>query len=530
MLILKAVLMCSLVVCSVSHRSRAIPQRRILRLRQRLEAMRNRQRMPIRVCYDAVGCFELSNPRSPLQRLPDNPQNLDTKFYLFRRDLKFSQPDILLYNDNGLSLTTSKFNSSQPVKVLIHGFMGAWNNVNTLNASHLYLKIYDYNIISMDWSTAAKGPQYAQAAANTQVVGRQLGLLLQQMVKYGLNPDDIHLIGFSLGAHVAACASEVLKNNNILIGRITGLDAASPLFRNSHLREKSSKLDKTDAKFVDVLHTDASPVFVDGFGLWEPIGHVDFFANGGQQQPGCIDRQAAVLLTHLDRGFTNNSTCSHVRSIELFVESLFYKAERENKCEFISFKCPGGMPSYERGQCFPTLDNSNDPLAIDLKYRNDIGFMGEDATGSGVMYFATRGVQPYCGSQLQAEVRISPKTPQTTGMLRMEMSFDNEVARFQIFCDLTDLVRRNTDVNALSAISYNSLRSNLKKMQMVIDFHSHDNQRSNETQAVLDRLMIDGVSVRDMYGNSWTYYGQQIKTNEDDDKSPGTVIALKRTK
>lgn len=39
-----------------------------------------------------------------------------------------------------------------------------------------------------------------------------------------------------------------------------GLDAASPLFRNKHIREKSSKLDKSDAKFVDVVHTDASPV------------------------------------------------------------------------------------------------------------------------------------------------------------------------------------------------------------------------------------------------------------------------------
>ncbi|KRT83183.1 hydrolase [Oryctes borbonicus] len=260
MLILKSALICSLVVCSVSHRPREIAQRRVFRLKQRLEAVRNRQRNPVRICYDAVGCFELHNPRSPLQRFPDNPQNLDTKFYLFRRNIKFSQPDTLLYNDDGLSLTQSKFNSSQPVKVIIHGFMGAWNNVNTLNASHIYLKIYDYNIISMDWSTAAKGPQYAQAAANTQVVGRQLGLLLEQMINLGLNPDNIHLIGFSLGAHVAACASEILKDKRILIGRITGLDAASPLFRSGHLREKSSKLDKTDAKFVDVLHTDASPV------------------------------------------------------------------------------------------------------------------------------------------------------------------------------------------------------------------------------------------------------------------------------
>ncbi|KAI4462097.1 lipase [Holotrichia oblita] len=487
-------------MCSESHRSREVTPRR-MRLRQRLEAMRNRQRSIARVCYDAVGCFELGNPRSPLQKLPENPASLDTKFYLFRRNIKFSEPEILYYNDNGISLRQSKFNYSQPLKVIIHGFMGAWTNINALNASHTYLKIDDYNIINMDWSTAAKGPQYAQAAANTEIVGRQLGLLLEQMIRLGLNPDVVHLIGFSLGAHVAACASEILKNRTILLGRITGLDAASPLFRNKH-REKSTKLDKSDAKFVDALHTDASPVFVDGFGIWEPIGHVDFFANGGQQQPGCIDRQASILLTHLERGFSKNSTCSHIRAFELFLESLLYKIEGKNNCEFIAFSCPGGMPSYERGQCFPKLANTADPLAIDLKYRNDLGLMGDDARGSGVMYFATKGVQPYCGSQLQAEVSISQKTPQMRGNLKMEISFDNEIARFEVYCELTDLVRRNTDVSALSAVNFNSLRANLKKMQMTVEFQHSDFRRgSNETQIIPDSLLVDNVSVRDMYGN-----------------------------
>lgn len=40
----------------------------------------------------------------------------------------------------------------------------------------------------------------------------------------------------------------------------SGLDAASPLFRNNNFREKYKKLDREDAHFVDVIHTDASPV------------------------------------------------------------------------------------------------------------------------------------------------------------------------------------------------------------------------------------------------------------------------------
>lgn len=77
-------------------------------------------------------------------------------------------------------------------------------------------------MILIDWEKGAKGPQYPYAAANTEVVGRQLGFLLLHMINLGINPEKIHLIGFSLGAHVAGCASELVKTRGYLLGRITG--------------------------------------------------------------------------------------------------------------------------------------------------------------------------------------------------------------------------------------------------------------------------------------------------------------------
>lgn len=74
----------------------------------------------------------------------------------------------------------------------------------------------------MDWHLGARGPQYPQAAANTELVGKQLGLLLTKMVEKGADARNMHLIGFSLGAHVCGTASESLKNRGHLLGRITG--------------------------------------------------------------------------------------------------------------------------------------------------------------------------------------------------------------------------------------------------------------------------------------------------------------------
>lgn len=58
-----------------------------------------------------------------------------------------------------------------------------------------------------------------------------------------------------------------LENKPKIIFCFPGLDPASPLFKHHLLREPSTKLDATKADFVDIIHTDGSPVFTDGFGL-----------------------------------------------------------------------------------------------------------------------------------------------------------------------------------------------------------------------------------------------------------------------
>lgn len=49
------------------------------------------------------------------------------------------------------------------------------------------------------------------------------------------------------------------------------------------------RLDRSAARYVDVIHTDASQFIRGGLGMTESIGHVDYYPNGGTAQPGCTN-------------------------------------------------------------------------------------------------------------------------------------------------------------------------------------------------------------------------------------------------
>ena len=74
------------------------------------------------------------------------------------------------------------------------------------------------NVIEVNWEKGAKFPNYFQAVANTRVVGAQIATLIKTL---GVDVGRVHLIGHSLGAHVAGYAGEKFQSNG-KIGRITG--------------------------------------------------------------------------------------------------------------------------------------------------------------------------------------------------------------------------------------------------------------------------------------------------------------------
>lgn len=75
------------------------------------------------------------------------------------------------------------------------------------------------NVIAVDWSGGNQLPFYDQAVANTVLVAAVVRQLLSAMVMKGARPQQVHLIGHSLGAQISGYVGQFFPN----IGRISGL-------------------------------------------------------------------------------------------------------------------------------------------------------------------------------------------------------------------------------------------------------------------------------------------------------------------
>lgn len=93
---------------------------------------------------------------------------------------------------------------------------------------------------------------------------------------------------------------------------------------------------------------------------------------------------------------TKDVACSHLRAQQLFFETIKQKLSKD-KCEFIAYKCKGGLGAFRKGDCFPQINKRDDWLTLDPAYRTEIGKLGVDAKGEGVMYLVTRGSPTFCG-------------------------------------------------------------------------------------------------------------------------------------
>lgn len=251
----------------------------------------------------------------------------EVTFFLYTTKNRSTSQRVNISNSGTSSnLPETNFNSNNPTKIIIHGYNSDMDLDSLVSIRQEYLDKGSYNVIAVDWRRLATAPCYPVAVHNVPHVGRCVAQLINQVRRVGAS--DIHVIGFSLGAHVPAYSAMALRPYKI--PRITGLDPAMPLFITV---SKDEKLDPEDADFVDVFHTNA---FVQG--KVEPSGHIDFYMNGGISQPGCWEKR-------------NPFGCNHHRAALYFAESI------NSEIGFWGWPCPG-LLSYLLGLCpqrFPAV-------------------------------------------------------------------------------------------------------------------------------------------------------------------------------
>nr|XP_027204822.1 pancreatic triacylglycerol lipase-like [Dermatophagoides pteronyssinus] len=236
-------------------------------------------------CFEPYGCFRITEPfrtiYRPINLIPEPPNAIKIAFYLRTRNNP-TLAERLPYSHTNEFLISKYFRPESDLKIIIHGYLESSDEYWVNEMSMALLNHDDLNVISVDWMLGAS-PPYSQAVANTRLVGAMIAHLIKIIQKSYPNQfpsNRIHIIGHSLGAHVAGYIGEIITN----LGHITGLDPAEPYFQYT---DPAVRLDPNDAEFVDIIHSDVASIMSGGFGMSQSCGHVDFYPNGGIEQPGC---------------------------------------------------------------------------------------------------------------------------------------------------------------------------------------------------------------------------------------------------
>lgn len=366
-------------------------------------------------CYGELGCLNITREWYHLIHRPFNvfplPRSvINTRFILYTE--KNPTEGQLLSADDDDSIKKSNFNHTFPTKFIIHGFIDTPLSNWVSEMRDELITRGNMNVIVVDWAGGSL-PLYTQATANTRLVGLEIAHLIEKLRDdYEVRPEDVHLIGHSLGAHTAGYVGDRIPK----IGRITGLDPAEPYFQGMG---NAVRLDQSDALFVDVIHTDGRSFLlleIPGYGMSQACGHLDFYPNNGKEQPGCALSQegaAVIPLTLIKDGIEEASrvllACNHVRAVKLFIDSI------NGKCPYVAHRCPS-YQHFMNGKCFKctsgncalmgyhstlpittSVTNSSDDSNDVIPNGNNVEIIREPAAPQPGKYFLATGKEyPFC--------------------------------------------------------------------------------------------------------------------------------------
>ncbi|KAG5283085.1 hypothetical protein AALO_G00038140 [Alosa alosa] len=294
-----------------------------------------------------------------------------------------------LFTPDSLNEThsTTDFNTSLPTKVLIHGFRALGSKPSWVSAlAQALLRVEDANVLVVDWIYSASFA-YNRVVENYKEIAIEISVMINHLRNHGSTLESFHFIGVSLGAHVAGFVGTLFEGK---LGRITGLDPAGPLFKGKDVYDR---LDPSDALFVEAIHTDS-----DYFGISIPVGHVDFFLNGGMDQTGCArSRFASILIYFPVYGYV---ICDHMRALHVYISAL------NGTCTLMGFPC-SNYDNFLAGNCCD-CQTTFDGTCPQIGLLKNSGLTVHPLPNQQKVYLLTTSTPPFCAHHILVEVQVSP--------------------------------------------------------------------------------------------------------------------------
>ncbi|XP_053607005.1 lipase member H-like isoform X3 [Plodia interpunctella] len=247
---------------------------------------------------------------------------------------------------------------SKRTMLYVGGFLDS-PNFPFARTIEIYYKRLGFNVWLLDVNRFTT-MEYPASARATRAVGKAVGDMLANLtaMDVGFDPKNFEILGASLGGQTMGFIAKRYKAlTGVKIDKLTGIDTTGICFRRNG---PDDRLDTDDADFITLLVTN-----MDVYGMAMPVGHVNFYVNGGENQA------AAIVWTKCDE------LCGHTRAYFIWLAAL------ENPNSFIAVKC-NSLQQVRDGDCF-----GNKP-----RITNNLG-LKTDRSKPGIYYLSTTNKFPY---------------------------------------------------------------------------------------------------------------------------------------
>jgi hypothetical protein len=276
------------------------------------------------------------------------------------------------------TLPLTKFDASKATEIFIHGsFEGVGGEgPDTVISAYLAKKAdLNINVVLVDYGFYVDVIRISSVLLRYNSIPNTACTILDELViRKGLQIDRTHLVSYSHGTFVAGKIGRRFKEErNISFPRITGLDPAFfyGVFKGPFFLSNIEPLSRSDADFVDVVHTD-NPAILESVNIH---GHVDFWPNAGWLQPSCGNYDLKKPVDSI--------ACSHFRSWRYYAESI------GNPTAFLAKQC--SSTTYDAASC-------QGPTTAFMGYYASSSIPGITQSSTLNFYLATNGASPFSKS------------------------------------------------------------------------------------------------------------------------------------